>query len=81
MKFTCLLDQQQNDAGHARWLEAESVNSYTLIPAKYIDGKVILLLHFGDLRLAGRGWGGGGGGAGCGHRSHGSPDHPAGDIC
>ena len=48
--LTGFLDQQQIYAGHSIRLSAKPVNSHILIPAKYIGGQVILLLHFGDLR-------------------------------
>ena len=50
MKPTSFFDQQQVNRGYALRLDAESVNSHALIPAKYIGGQVILLLQFGDLR-------------------------------
>ena len=53
------LDQQQIYAGHSIRLGADSVNSHALIPANYINGQVILLLHFGGLRDRLVGGGGG----------------------
>ena len=44
------LDQQKIDSGHSLRLGAESVNMHALIPTKYVNGQVIQLLHFGDLR-------------------------------
>ena len=43
-------NQQLVDPRNLLWLLAEAVDSYALVPAKYIDGQATLLLHFGDLR-------------------------------
>ena len=43
-------DQQQIYVGHYIRLGAEPVNSHALVLTKYMDGQVISLLHFGDLR-------------------------------
>ena len=48
--LTGFLDQQQIYAGHSIRLGAELVNSHALIPTKYVNGQVIQLLHFWDLR-------------------------------
>ena len=50
VKFAGLFNQQQIYAGHSIRLSAEHVNSHALIPIKYDNGQVILLLHFWDLR-------------------------------
>ena len=43
-------DQQQVDPWYILWLLAEAMDSDGLVPAKYIDGQVTLLLDFEDLR-------------------------------
>ena len=48
--LTGFLDQQQIYAGHSIRPGAEPVNSHALIPTKYVNGQVIQLLHFWDLR-------------------------------
>ena len=48
--LTGFLDQQQIYAGHSIRLGADPVNSDALIPTKYVNGQVIQLLHFWDLR-------------------------------
>ena len=48
--LTGFFDQQQIYAGHSIQLGAESVNSHALFPTKYVNGQVIQLLHFWDLR-------------------------------
>ena len=48
--LTGFLDQQKIDSGYCLRLGAESVNIHARIPAKYVNGQVIQLLHFGDLR-------------------------------
>ena len=48
--LTGFLDQQRIYAGHSIRLGAEPVNSHALIPTKYVNGQVIQLLHFWDLR-------------------------------
>ena len=48
--LTGFLDQQQIYAGHSIRLGAEPVNSHALIPTKYVNGQVIQLLHFWDLK-------------------------------
>ena len=50
VKFAGLFNQQQIYAGHSIRLGAEPLNSHTLIPTKYVNGQVIQLLHFWDLR-------------------------------
>ena len=50
VKFAGLFNQQQIYAGHFIRLGAEPVNSHALIPTKYVNGQVIQLLHFWDLR-------------------------------
>ena len=50
VKFASLLNQQQIYAGHFIGLGAEPVNSHALIPTKYVNGQVIQLLRFWDLR-------------------------------
>ena len=50
VKFAGLFSQQQIYAGHSIRLGAEPVNSHALIPTKYVNGQVIQLLHFWDLR-------------------------------
>ena len=48
--LTGLLDQQKIDSGHSLRLGAECVNIHALITTKYVNGQLIQLLHFGDLR-------------------------------
>ena len=48
--LTGFLDQQQIYAGHYIRLGAEPVNIHALSPTKYVNGQVIQLLHFWDLR-------------------------------
>ena len=50
VKFAGLFNQQHIYAGHSIRLGAEPVNSHALIPTKYVNGQVIQLLHFWDLR-------------------------------
>ena len=50
VKFAGLLDKQKIDSWHSLRLGAESVNIHALIPTKYVNGQVIQLFHFGDLR-------------------------------
>ena len=50
VKFAGLFNQQQIYAGHSIQLGAEPVNSHALIPTKYVNGQVIQLLRFWDLR-------------------------------
>ena len=50
VKFAGHFNQQQVDPWYLLRLLAEAVGSYALVPAKYIDGQLTLLLHFGDLR-------------------------------
>ncbi|MEW8444568.1 MAG: hypothetical protein AB2661_11825, partial [Candidatus Thiodiazotropha sp.] len=49
VKFASHFNQQQVDPWYLLWLLAEAVDSDALVPAKYIDGQVTLLLHFGEL--------------------------------
>ena len=48
--FAGHFNQQQVDPWYLLWLLAEAVDSDALVQAKYTDGQVTLLLHFGDLR-------------------------------
>ena len=48
--LTGFLDHQQIYAGHSIRPGAEPVISQALIPTKYVNGQVIQLLHFWDLR-------------------------------
>ena len=50
VKFAGHFNQQQVDPWYLLWLLAEAVDSDALVLAKYIDGQVTLLLHFGNLR-------------------------------
>ena len=50
VKFAGHFNQQQIYPWYLLWLLAEAVDSDGLVPAKYVDGQVTLLLHFGDLR-------------------------------
>ena len=50
VKFAGLFNQQQIYAGHSIGLGAKPVNCHALIPTKYVNGQVIQLLHFWDLR-------------------------------
>ena len=50
VKFAGHFNQQQVDPWYLMWLLAKAVDSDALVPTKYIDGQVTLLLHFGDLR-------------------------------
>ena len=50
VKFAGHFNQQQIVPWYLLWLLAEAVDSYALVPAKYIDGQVTLRLYFGDLR-------------------------------
>ena len=50
VKLADFLDQQEIDSGQSLRLDAESVNIHTLIPTKYLNGQVIQLLHFWNLR-------------------------------
>ena len=47
VKLTGHFNQQQVDPWYLLWLLAEVVDRNALVPAKYIDGQVTLLLHFG----------------------------------
>ena len=46
VKFAGHFNQQQVDPWYLLWLLAEAVHSDALVPAKYINGQVTLLLHF-----------------------------------
>ena len=50
VEFAGHFNQQQVDPWYPLYLLAEVVDSDALVPAKYINDKVTLLLHFGDLR-------------------------------
>ena len=54
VKFAGLFNQQHVDLRFLLWLLAKAVDSDALVPTEYIDGQVILLLHFWDMRV-GRG--------------------------
>ena len=50
VKFAGLFNQQHVDPRYRVGLLAKAVDSDGLVPTEYIDGQVILLLHFWDLR-------------------------------
>ena len=50
VKFAGLFNQQQIYAAHSIRLGAKPVDSHALIPRKYVNGQVIQLLTFWDLR-------------------------------
>ena len=50
VKFAGHFNQQQVDPWYLLWLLAEAMDSDALVPAKYIEGQVTLLLNFGDQR-------------------------------
>ena len=50
VKIAGLFNQQQIYAGYSIRLGAEPVNNHALILTKYVNGQVIQLLHFWDLR-------------------------------
>ena len=54
VKFAGRFNQQHVDLRFLLWLLAKAVDSDALVPTEYIDGQVILLLHFWDMRV-GRG--------------------------
>ena len=50
VELTRFLNQQQIDPGLLFWMLAEVVYDHPLVPAEYVDGKVVLALHLADLR-------------------------------
>ena len=50
VKLAGLFNQQHVDRRYLLWLLAKAVDNDALVPTGYIDGQVILLLHFRDLR-------------------------------
>ena len=50
VKFAGLFNQLHVDPRYLLWLLAKAVDSDALVPTKYVNGQVIQLLHFWDLR-------------------------------
>ena len=50
VKFAGLFNQQHVDPRYLLWLLAKAADSDALVPTNYIDGQVILLQNFWDLR-------------------------------
>ena len=50
VELTRFLNQQQIEPGLLFWLLAYVVYDHPLVPAEYVDGKVVLALHLADLR-------------------------------